>query len=174
MILELAQFEREPDAVQLTREQLAAALFDDHAAVFCLIAETDGHPGTAGMAKVTGMAKVSGMAKITGMAKVTGMALYFLNFSTWEGVHGIHLEDLYVRPQFRGAGYGGALLKQLARIATEHGYARVEWSVLHWNQTAIDFYDRIGGRPMSDWMTYRLSGDALGAYAGTRSGQPAC
>lgn len=143
MVSELAAYEREPDAVQLTTHGLKSALFAEHPSVFCLIAQTnDPQPSVA------------------------GFALYFLNFSTWEGVHGFHLEDLFVRPGFRGGGYGGALLRELARMATDNGYARVEWTVLDWNQPAIDFYDRIGSRPMSDWITYRLSGAALDAYAG--------
>lgn len=142
MICELADYEREPNAVRATREGLAAALFGPHPGVFCLLAEpNDPDP------------------------RIAGFALYFLSFSTWEGVHGIHLEDLYVRPAFRGGGYGGALLHQLARIATEHGYARMEWTVLDWNQSAIDFYDRIGARSLTEWLTYRLSGEALACYA---------
>lgn len=142
MISELAHYEREPDAVRITPETLAKVLFGDHPTVFCLIAQADDRD-----------------------RRVAGFALYFLNFSTWEGVHGIHLEDLYIRPAFRNNGYGRALLQTLAKIATDNGYARMEWTVLDWNKPAIDFYDRIGGLPMSEWITYRLSGDALNSYA---------
>ena len=90
-----------------------------------------------------------------------GYALYFLNFSTWEGVHGIYLEDLYVKPEQRGSGLGKALLTALAEIAVNRGYARVEWSVLDWNQPSIDFYRRLGAVPMDEWTVFRLTGDAL-------------
>lgn len=142
MIGELADYEHEPDAVRATRDGLAAALFCAHPSVFCLIAEADDSGG-----------------------QVVGFALYFLTFSTWEGVPGIHLEDLYVRPAYRRSGYGGALLHKLATIATDQGYARLEWTVLDWNQSAMNFYDRIGGRPMPEWLSYRLSGDELASYA---------
>ena len=98
--------------------------------------------------------------------QVGGFALYFLNFSTWEGVSGIYLEDLYVRPEHRGLGLGQALLNGLAEIAVSRGYARVEWSVLNWNQPAIDFYRRMGAVPMDDWTVYRLTGDALTRASG--------
>ena len=93
--------------------------------------------------------------------EVVGFALYFLNFSTWEGVHGIYLEDLYVMPEHRGTGLGKALLKSLAQIAVERGYARFEWWVLDWNTPSIDFYRRLGAVPMDEWTVYRLTGDAL-------------
>ena len=89
----------------------------------------------------------------------------FLNFSTWEGVHGIYLEDLYVRPGHRGTGAGRALLTALARTATERGYARVDWSVLTWNAPAIAFYRRIGAIALEEWRTYRLTGSALATLA---------
>jgi GNAT superfamily N-acetyltransferase len=96
---------------------------------------------------------------------VVGFALYFLNFSTWEGVNGIYLEDLYVAPEHRGTGLGKALLQSLAAIAVNRGYARFEWSVLDWNQPSIDFYTSLGARPMGDWTVFRLSGSALQAAA---------
>lgn len=142
LITELARYEREPDAVRATRQGLDAVLFTDHPSVFCLIAQSDDHD-----------------------RRIAGFALYFLNFSTWEGVHGIHLEDLYVRPEFRGAGYGTALLQTLAKITADSGYARLEWTVLDWNQSAIDFYDRVGASAMSEWITYRLAGEELNSYA---------
>jgi ribosomal protein S18 acetylase RimI-like enzyme len=95
---------------------------------------------------------------------VVGFALYFRNFSTWEGTHGIYLEDLYVRPGNRGRGLGTALLRTLAGHAVERGYARVEWAVLNWNEPAIGFYRSLGAGPQEDWTTYRLTGDALAAF----------
>jgi GNAT superfamily N-acetyltransferase len=92
---------------------------------------------------------------------VVGYALYFLNFSTWEGVHGIYLEDLYVRPDQRGSGLGRALLTTLAGVANQHGYARVEWSVLDWNAPSIAFYRSLGAEPMDGWTVFRLTGPAL-------------
>jgi ribosomal protein S18 acetylase RimI-like enzyme len=91
------------------------------------------------------------------------MALWFLNFSTWTGRHGIYLEDLYVRPEFRGRGYGKALLTELARICVARGYRRLEWSVLDWNTPAIEFYKSLGAVPMDGWTVYRLTGEALTA-----------
>jgi len=140
LIQDLASYEREPDAVKITVDQLRSALFGDPAAAYALVAEVDG--------------------------EVAGFALYFLNFSTWEGVSGIYLEDLYVRPEHRGLGLGQALLTGLAEMAVSRGYARVEWSVLDWNQPAIDFYRRMGAIPMDDWTVYRLTGDQLRRAAG--------
>jgi len=92
---------------------------------------------------------------------VAGFALFFHNYSTFVGKPGIYLEDLYVRPSFRGHGYGKALLTEIARLAVERGCGRFEWSVLDWNQRAIDFYDSLGAKPMSDWTTMRVAGEAL-------------
>jgi GNAT superfamily N-acetyltransferase len=93
-----------------------------------------------------------------------GMMLWFLNFSTWEGVHGIYLEDLYVRPAARGLGVGRALLTTLAALCVERGYSRLEWWVLHWNP-AREFYHAIGAVPMDEWLPYRLTGPALAQLA---------
>ena len=139
MIRELAEYEREPNAVVATEAMLHEALFGDSPAVFGLIAEDEG---------VT-----------------VGFALWFLNFSTWLGRHGIYLEDLYVRPQHRGSGHGKALLAELARICVERGYGRFEWWVLDWNTPAIDFYRSIGAEPMDEWTVQRVTGDALTALA---------
>jgi len=92
--------------------------------------------------------------------------LWFLNFSTWVGKHGIYLEDLYVRPQYRGSGYGKALLAELASIAAERGYGRVEWAVLDWNESAHRFYRSLGAQPMDEWTIWRLSAAALDSVAG--------
>jgi len=92
---------------------------------------------------------------------VVGMALWFLNFSTWEGVHGVYLEDLYVTPAARGSGAGRALLASLAQVCIERGYARLELSVLDWNSPAIGFYRRLGAVGMDEWTVQRIDGQAL-------------
>jgi GNAT superfamily N-acetyltransferase len=139
-IHDLAIYEKEPNAVKTTEEQLHRTLFGENPAVFAHVGERYG--------------------------EVQGFALWFLNYSTWEGVHGIYLEDLYVRPQMRGAGLGKDLLRTLAQIAVERGYARVEWSVLNWNEPSIKFYRSLGAGPQDEWTTYRLTGDALAAFGG--------
>ena len=141
LISDLAAYERAADQVRATPEQLRAALFGRAPAVFGLVA--DGPDG-----------------------EVVGFALWFLNFSTWEGVHGIYLEDLFVEPAHRGSGLGFALLSALAEIAVERGYARVEWSVLDWNAPSIAFYERLGAVAMDGWTGYRLTGDELRSTAG--------
>ncbi|MFC7758877.1 GNAT family N-acetyltransferase [Catellatospora bangladeshensis] len=142
LIRELAEYEKAPLEAKATAEQLHAALFGPHPAAFAHLAVDDesGEP--------------------------VGVAIWFLNFSTWHGVHGIYLEDLFVRPAARGRGHGKALLRELARICRERGYTRLQWWVLNWNAPAIDFYRSIGAVPMDDWTVYRVSGDALGALAG--------
>jgi GNAT superfamily N-acetyltransferase len=139
LIRDLAEYERSPESVLSTPDQVRTALFGPQAAAYALVAEVDG--------------------------EVEGFALYFLNFSTWTGVHGIYLEDLFVRPEQRGSGLGKALLLALAELAVERGYARVEWSVLDWNEPSIEFYRRLGAVPMDEWTVYRLTGDALTAAA---------
>lgn len=139
MIHELARYEKEPDAVRNTPEMLHGVLFGDNPRVFAAMAEN-----AAG--------------------EVRGFALWFLNYSTWEGVHGIYLEDLYVSPEARGEGHGKALLQHLAATAVENGYARVEWSVLDWNEPSINFYRSLGARAMDGWSTFRLTGDALAQF----------
>ncbi|MGA5818854.1 GNAT family N-acetyltransferase [Kitasatospora sp. NPDC094028] len=141
-IRELAEYEKEPQEAVATDEQLHTALFGPDPALFGLIAEDD----------ATG--------------EPVGFAVWFRNFSTWRGTHGIYLEDLYVRPQARGGGHGKALLLELARIAVERGYSRVEWSVLDWNRPSIDFYESLGAVPMTGWTVYRLTGEALAAAGG--------
>ena len=135
LVLELATYERAPEEVRSTPAQLHEALFGPQPAAYALVAEVDDH--------------------------VVGFALYFRSFSTWEGVHGIYLEDLYVAPEQRGSGLGKALLAGLAQIAVERGYARVEWAVLNWNQPSIDFYAGLGAVPLEEWTVYRLAGPAL-------------
>jgi GNAT superfamily N-acetyltransferase len=146
LVVDLATYERAADQVRVTTEQLRQALFGPGPAAFALVAEAEG--------------------------QVVGFALYFLNFSTWEGVHGIYLEDLYVAPEHRGTGLGKALLQSLAALAVSRGYARFEWSVLNWNQPSIDFYKAMGARPQGDWTVFRLSGEALTAAAQVPGGVP--
>ncbi|MEV4707335.1 GNAT family N-acetyltransferase [Actinoplanes sp. NPDC049316] len=135
MVHELAEFEREPQSCHLTDDQLTTALFGDRPALYGHVAvDADDTP--------------------------YGFALWFLNFSTWEGVHGIYLEDLYVRPGHRGTGAGAALLTELARICVERGYRRLEWVMLDWNPAA-DFYAAIGASVTENWLPYRLTGAAL-------------
>ncbi|RZU61228.1 GNAT family N-acetyltransferase [Zhihengliuella halotolerans] len=150
LITELAEYEREPDAVRNTGALLHEHLFGPDPKVFAHVAEetpTDDDGASAGD------------------PAVVGMAIWFLNYSTWEGVHGIHLEDLYVRPSARKNGHGKALLATLAQLAVERDYARLEWAVLDWNELAIGFYDAIGADSMSGWTTRRLHGEALTAVA---------
>jgi GNAT superfamily N-acetyltransferase len=136
---ELADYEKAPDECHLTVEQLHTALFGPRPALFGHVAEVDG--------------------------EVVGFAVWFLSFSTWRGVHGLYMEDLFVRPEYRGAGLGRALLAALARECVEHGYARFEWSVLNWNTPAIEFYRSMGAVPMDEWTRYLLADDALRALA---------
>ena len=136
----LARYEKAPEQCHLTEPQLREALFGESPAVFGHVAEVDG--------------------------EVVGFSLWFLNFSTWEGVHGIYLEDLFVRPEHRGSGLGKALLQELARECARRGYARLEWSVLDWNEPSINFYKAAGAVPMDGWTTFRLTGSALRDFAG--------
>ncbi len=144
LIHALAEYEREPGAVTLEREELRDHLFGPHPFAEVLIAETDGGANA-------------------------GFALFFHNYSTWAGKPGIYLEDLFVRPELRGAGYGRALLVALAGIAVERGCGRFEWSVLDWNEPSIAFYRALGAIPMEEWTVYRVAGDALTALASLRS-----
>ena len=136
MIVELAVYEKEPDAVLATHADLEAALFSPAPALFAHVAEDED-------------------------GNVVGFALWFLNYSTWLGKHGIYLEDLYVKPEHRGAGYGVALLSTLASICLERGYGRLEWWVLDWNTPARDFYASIGADALTEWIPYRVTGDSL-------------
>ncbi|MEU4289058.1 GNAT family N-acetyltransferase [Kribbella sp. NPDC026596] len=135
LVYGLAEYERAPQECRLTAEQLQTALFGPTPAVFCHVAEHEG--------------------------EVAGCALWFLSFSTWRGVHGIYLEDLFVRPETRGTGLGKALLTALAQECVRNNYERLEWSVLNWNTPAIDFYKSLGAGPQDEWTVYRLTDDAL-------------
>ncbi|MBZ4321636.1 GNAT family N-acetyltransferase [Streptomyces huiliensis] len=153
MIRELAAYERALGSARATEEQLREALFGAHPAVFALIAESDG----------LGAGVTEGSTASAG--EPVGFALWFRNFSTWTGTHGVYLEDLYVRPAARGGGYGRALLAELARICVERGYQRFEWSVLDWNEPSIRFYASLGAEPMDEWTVHRISGEPLHALA---------
>jgi len=135
LVRELATYEREPDAVVATEEHFRTALFGPDPRVHCLVAEDGG--------------------------ETVGFAIWFVSFSTWLGTHGIYLEDLFVRPEARGGGHGRALLTELARIAVERGYGRVEWAVLDWNVDAQGFYRSLGAMAQDEWTTWRLTGDSL-------------
>lgn len=135
LIRGLATFEKLDDQVSMTEERLAENLFGQHRYAETLLAEDDGTP--------------------------VGFALFFHNFSTFLGLPGVYLEDLFVIPEYRGRGIGRALLRELARLAVERGCGRLEWSVLDWNSDAIGFYERLGARPNSEWTVYRLRGEAL-------------
>lgn len=139
LIHQLAVYELEPDAVHNTEELLHQHLFGPNPRVFCHVLDD----------------------VVDGQVQVVGIAVWFETYSTWEGVHGIWLEDLFVIPQLRGRGHGKKLLVHLAELAVARGYARYEWSVLDWNTPAIDFYQSLGAYPMDGWTTYRLDGAAL-------------
>ena len=135
LIGELAEYERLAHEAVATAADLRRDLFGDRPYAEALIAEADGQPA--------------------------GFALFFHNYSTFQGRPGLYLEDLYVRPAFRGRGLGKALLLHLAGLAVERRCGRLEWAVLDWNSPAIAFYKSLGAHPMSDWTTYRLDGPAL-------------
>ena len=135
LVHELADYERAPQLCTLTDDQLRSALFGGSPALF-------GHVASVGQ-------------------DVVGCALWFLSFSTWRGVHGIYLEDLFVQPAHRGLGIGRALLVELAAECSRRGYARLEWAVLDWNEPAIGFYRSLGAVAQEEWTTFRLDGEAL-------------
>lgn len=137
LVHELAEYERAAQLCHLTEEQLRVALFPEAAepALFAHVAEVEG--------------------------QVVGVAIWFLNFSTWDGVHGIHLEDLYVTDEHRGSGLGRELLTTLARVCVERGLTRLVWNVLDWNAPSIAFYESLGAVHQAAWLTYRLDAEAL-------------
>lgn len=140
LIRGLAEYEREPESATATAEQIERALFGERPAAECVIARLDDRPA--------------------------GFALWFQTFSTWTGEPGLWLEDLFVLPEYRRQGVGKALLRHLAAVCRDRGYKRFEWSVLDWNQPAIDFYRSLGAVAMDQWTTHRLSGRALDHLAG--------
>ena len=135
LIHDLAVYEKAPNEVEATEKELLETIFTSDPKVFCDLVEVDG--------------------------EIAGMAIWFLNYSTWQGKHGIYLEDLFIKPEFRGRGYGKALLKHLAKICDEKGYGRFQWWVLDWNSPAIEFYRSLGAVAMDEWTVYRVSGQAL-------------
>ncbi len=138
----LAEYEKLVRDVVTSEAEIAAKLFGPNPRVFCDIAELNGAPA--------------------------GFALWFYNFSTFRGRHGVYLEDLFVKPEFRGHGIGKALLANLAKRAVANDCARVEWSVLDWNTPSIEFYKSLGAVPMDEWTIFRLTGDALTSLAKTK------
>jgi GNAT superfamily N-acetyltransferase len=142
MIHALAEFERAPEQCTVTETRISAALFGNYPTVHGHVAEVDG--------------------------EIAAMALWFLSFSTWDGVAGIYLEDLFVRPRFRRRGLARALLAALAAECLDNGYTRLSWAVLDWNADAIALYAKIGAQPQREWTTYRLSGPPLAELAGPR------
>lgn len=140
MIRELATYEKAAHEVRVTERQLHDTLFGDRPAAFAHIAEQDG--------------------------EVAGFTLWFLTFSTWRGVHGVYMEDLYVRPRHRGGGHGLALMRELAGICEQRGYQRLEWAVLDWNEPSIGFYDKLGAVRQDEWLRYRLTDEPLERLAG--------
>lgn len=135
LIHDLALYEKAPHEVEATEREIIGTVFAENPKVFCDFVEVDG--------------------------EIAGMAIWFLNYSTWQGKHGIYLEDLFVKPEYRGQGYGKALLQHLARVCNEKGYGRFQWWVLDWNSPAIEFYRSLGAVAMDEWTVYRVAGDDL-------------
>ena len=135
LIQDLATYEKAPDQVEASEDDLLNTIFVKDPRVFCDLVEVDG--------------------------QIAGIAIWFLNYSTWQAKHGIYLEDLYIKPEFRARGYGKALLKHLAQICDKEGYGRLQWWVLDWNSPAIEFYKSFGAEAMDEWTVYRTSGQAL-------------
>jgi GNAT superfamily N-acetyltransferase len=136
LIRDLALYERALEKARATPDELRQSFFSEAPNVFCDLVETD-------------------------EGEVAGFAVWFLNYSTWSGVHGIFLEDLFVEEEFRGRGYGTALLAHLAKECVTKGYRRLQWSVLDWNQPSIDFYRSLGAEAMDEWIIFRVVGEAL-------------
>ena len=139
LIYELAVYEKAPEAMVATVDQIKDSLFNEHPVAFCHVAEVEG--------------------------KIVGIALWFLNYSTWLGKPGIYLEDLFVQPEYRGHGIGKDFMKTLAKLCIERDYERFQWWVLNWNTPSIDFYKSLGAVPMDEWTVFRLSGGALKKFA---------
>jgi len=139
LIRELAEYEKLSHEVEATEAMIGAALFADHPRLFCEVAQWSGEPA--------------------------GFAVWFVNFSTFSGRSGIYLEDLFVRPAYRGKGIGKALLARLARECLNNGWSRLQWSVLDWNTPSIEFYKSLGAVLMGEWTVCRVNGPALAALA---------
>ena len=142
-VRELAEYEKLSHEVEATEAMIADALFGSDPRLFCAIAEWNGEP--------------------------VGFAVWFLNFSTFSGRHGVYLEDLYVRPSHRGKGLGKALLVYLAKECVDNGWSRLQWAVLDWNAPSIAFYKSLGAVMLDDWTLCRVSGAALSRLAGSAS-----
>ncbi len=138
-VKELAIYEKAEHEVKTSVKQVEESVFGSDSVTYAILCELNNKP--------------------------IGMALYFFNYSTWLGRNGIYLEDLYVSPKYRGIGAGKALLKRLAQIAVEKKCGRIDWQVLDWNKPSIDFYDSIGAKGLTDWIPYRLTGEALKEFA---------
>lgn len=141
LIKGLAVYEKLAEHAVASAQDIENTVFCENPKVFTLIAEVD----------------------VNGKTEIAGMALYFFNYSTFLGKHGVYLEDLFVKPEFRSHKVGFELFKALGRVAAENDCGRIDWAVLDWNQLAIDFYDRLGAEPQTEWTGYRLEGDALEA-----------
>ena len=139
LIRALATFERAPNAVTATEATLTEVLFGEKPAAEVLLLFEN--------------------------RTAVGFAVFFHNFSTWLGRHGLYLQDLFVKPEYRGRGYGRALLVQLAKIALDRGCGRMEWAVLDWNEPAIQFYGKLGAKPMDEWTVFRLTRDGIARLA---------
>ena len=145
LIRDLATYERAPNEVTATEEQLIDVLFGEKPAAEVLLAFENETP--------------------------VGFAVFFYNFSTWLGRPGLYLEDLFVKPEKRGKGYGHALLVDLAKIARDRGCGRMEWAVLDWNDPAIQFYHKLGAKPMNEWTVFRLTRDGIARLANSKQPQ---
>ncbi|MGN6523708.1 MAG: GNAT family N-acetyltransferase [Actinomycetes bacterium] len=144
MVPELADYEKALHEATATDADFEQALFGERPAAYAHVVECDG--------------------------EVVGFALWFLNFSTWRGRHGIYLEDLYVRPEHRGHGHGTALLRQLAQVCVERGYPRLDWWVLDWNEPSRRFYESLGAQALTEWVPYRVTDEALSRLADEKGG----
>jgi GNAT superfamily N-acetyltransferase len=143
LVRELARYEKAEHEALMTEAQLHDALFGEAPALF-------------------------GHVALAEDGETAGFALWFLNFSTWRGTHGIYLEDLFVSPAHRGTGLGRELLRTLAQECVDRGFARLEWAVLDWNTPSIDFYRAAGAVPLDEWTVFRLTDDALTRFAAAR------